>query len=370
MATSTTTRTRTAGVEHSKVGVAALRSGDAGAGRYRPDIDGLRALAVMPVILFHAGFGCPGGFVGVDVFFVISGYLITQIIDRDLSAHRFSVLLFYQRRIKRIFPALFGMLTTVLAVGYIVLPPRELQSLGETLIAASGFASNILFFRWAGYFAPSSESTPLLHTWTLSLEEQFYLCWPLLLLLLNRAPTVRWKIPTTALLLVATLLLSSIWVHRFPNGAFYLLPSRAWELALGAMLSFPSVANLAKRLPRPSASLISLAGIGMLGLAVARYGSATPFPGITALLPCLGAALIIAAGEGGRSFGGSLLSLPPLVWIGKISYSLYLWHWPTFAFGRLPVPLARSSRVVLAGLRCMAGIGGRTTAALARSTEG
>jgi len=152
---------------------------------YRPDIDGLRALAVLSVILFHAGLFFPGGFVGVDVFFVISGYLITQIVERDLMARRFSVVVFYQRRVRRIFPALFAMFAVLTILGYLIFPPSELEDFGKTLLAASAFSSNILFFRRSGYFDPNSDLAPLLHTWTLSLEEQFYVGWPLLLVLLN-----------------------------------------------------------------------------------------------------------------------------------------------------------------------------------------
>lgn len=302
---------------------------------YRPDVDGLRALAVLPVILFHAGFSCPGGFIGVDVFFVISGYLITQIIERELGAHRFSVLVFYQRRIRRIFPALFVMLAATTLVGYRFLPPVELKALGESLVAASAFSSNILFNLWSGYFAPNSEFTLLLHTWTLSLEEQFYVCWPLILAALSLPAARRWKIPTALAVLVGTLLLSAHWVGSNPNVAFYLLPSRAWELALGAVLSFAPIARVVARLPRALAGVASLAGIGMLTIAVTTFSRATPFPGFAALLPCMGAALVIAAGEGGPSVGGRFLSLRPLVWVGMISYSLYLWHWPLFVFGHL-----------------------------------
>ena len=302
---------------------------------YRPDVDGLRALAVLPVISFHAGFSCPGGFVGVDVFFVISGYLITQIIERDLAARRFSVLVFYQRRIRRIFPALFGMLVATIVTAYVFLPPVELKALGETLVASSAFSSNILFYRWSGYFAPNSEYTPLLHTWTLSLEEQFYVFWPLFLAVLSLPRALKWKIPAAIAVLVGGLLLSAHWVSVNPNAAFYLLPSRAWELAMGALLSFSPLSRIIVRLPRAVASVVSLAGICMLGVAVTTYSKATSFPGIAAILPCVGAVLIVAAGEGGPSIGGRFLSLRPLVWVGMISYSLYLWHWPILVFGQI-----------------------------------
>jgi peptidoglycan/LPS O-acetylase OafA/YrhL len=302
---------------------------------YRPDIDGLRALAVLPVILFHASFFLPGGFIGVDVFFVISGYLITQIIERELKARRFSVLVFYQRRIRRIFPALFFMFAASSLIAYLFLPPFELKEFGKSLLASSAFSSNILFYRRSGYFAPNSEYAPLLHTWTLSVEEQFYVCWPLLLGVLSIPAASKGKVPALLSVLLGSLMLSAHWVNSKPNAAFYLLPSRAWELALGAVLCVPFVSRILVRIPRSVASIASLAGILLLGLTVITYDSLTPFPGFAALLPCMGAALIIAAGEGGPSIGGWILSLRPLVWIGLISYSLYLWHWPILVFGHL-----------------------------------
>ena len=302
---------------------------------HRPDIDGLRALAVLPVILYHSSFFFPGGFTGVDVFFVISGYLITQIIERELKARRFSLLVFYQRRMRRIFPALFVMFAVSTLIAYLVLPPLELKEFGKTLLASSAFSSNILFYRRSGYFAPNSEHAPLLHTWTLSVEEQFYLCWPLLLAVLSIPAASKWKVRALFAVLLGALLLSAHWVNVKPNAAFYLLPSRAWELALGGLLCLPPVSGTLARIPRTAASVASLAGILCLGLAVFTYDSLTRFPGFAGLLPCMGAALIIAAGEGGESLGGRLLSLRPLVWVGLISYSLYLWHWPILVFGQL-----------------------------------
>ena len=322
------------------------------ANAYRPDIDGLRALAVLPVILFHAHLFFPGGFVGVDVFFVISGYLITQIIERDLQAHKFSVLVFYQRRIRRIFPALFVMCACSILLAYVLLIPEELRDFGKTLLASSAFSSNILFYRWSGYFAPDSEFAPLLHTWTLSVEEQFYVCWPLLLRVLSLPWAARWKTLAALSILGGSLTLSAYWVGHDSNAAFYLLPSRAWELALGALLCLSPLAGFFARLPRPVASIASLAGIGLLGLALVTYSAATPFPGWAALLPCVATALIIAAGEGGPSLGGRILSFRPLVWIGLMSYSLYLWHWPILVFGHLLAnhPLRAAERVGLVGL--------------------
>ena len=319
---------------------------------YRPDIDGLRALAVLPVILFHADLFFPGGYIGVDVFFVISGYLITQIIERDLKAHRFSVLVFYQRRIRRIFPALFVMCALSILVAYFLLVPEELRDFGKTLLASSAFSSNILFYRWSGYFAPDSEFAPLLHTWTLSVEEQFYVGWPLLLGVLSLPKASRWKTLAAVSILGGSLTLSAYWVATNANAAFYLLPSRAWELAMGALLCLSPISGFLARLPRTVASMASLTGLGLLGITLVTYDATTPFPGWSALLPCVGAALIIAAGEGGPSIGGRILSLRPLVWIGLMSYSLYLWHWPILVFGHLFAghPLRVAERVGLVGL--------------------
>ena len=302
---------------------------------YRADVDGLRAMAVVPVILFHAGLGCPGGYVGVDVFFVISGYLITKIIERDLEQKRFSVMKFYQRRVRRIFPALFAMFLVCVGVGVYLLPPAELRDLGKTLIAAAGFCSNILFSRHAGYFDTSSAFQPLLHTWTLSVEEQFYIFWPWMLAAMSLGLLMKWKLPVLAVIALGSLLLSVYWVNHLPNAAFYLLPSRAWELALGAMLSIAPVPRLLERVPRRVADVASLLGLAMLVVAIVGYDGLTPFPGFAAMLPCAGAALVIAAGEGGGTPGGRILSLPPLAWTGLISYSLYLWHWPILAFARI-----------------------------------
>ena len=320
-------------------------------GSYRRDIDGLRALAILPVILFHAHFFCPGGYVGVDVFFVISGYLITRVLEADLREGRFSVALFYQRRIRRIFPALFAVLAAAIAAGWWVLPPVELKNLARSVVASSLFSSNIMFFRRIGYFEASADSQPLLHTWTLSVEEQFYLFWPLLLALLSAPRWLKWKLPVMAGLFCGGLALSQFWVGTNPAASFYLLPSRAWELVLGAMLSVPKICGALERLPRRVASAASIAGLALLGFGFFGYSGVTPFPGIPALAPCLGAAFLIAAGEGGETVGSRILSCRALVWTGLISYSLYLWHWPILVFGRVilnyELPAAESGILVL-----------------------
>jgi len=289
----------------------------------------------MAVILFHAQLGCPGGFVGVDIFFVISGYLITRIVQKDIDAKRFSLFRFYQRRIRRIFPALFAVILVFGLLGLRFLPPNELKDLGKTIVAASAFGSNILFFRRSGYFDTSSLQQPLLHTWTLSVEEQFYIFWPWILVFLNWRVLARIKPWAVGLVMACSLALSAYWVIYRTEAAFYLLPSRAWELAMGAILSIAPVPALLARVPRRIAEVASFAGLAMILASVFLLNGRTPFPGVAALLPCAGAALVIAAGEGRPTFTGRLLALPPLVWVGLISYSLYLWHWPILVFARL-----------------------------------
>ena len=301
---------------------------------YRPDIDGLRAIAVMSVVLYHAQLGCTGGFVGVDIFFVISGYLITRILENDMAAGQFSVMGFYQRRIRRILPALFLMILVFSALGIRFFPPRELQDFGKTIVAASAFSSNILYFRRSGYFDTSSLTQPMLHTWTLSVEEQFYILWPWLLMCLHKRGVRKWNLPVVFAVIVGSVTLSSYWVVRYPEADFYMLPSRAFELAIGALLSVVPAPATLRRIPRRLAEIASIVGLAMILASVMFYNDRVPFPGTAALLPCAGTALVIAAGEGGRTLVGKLLSIRPIIWIGLISYSLYLWHWPVLVFAR------------------------------------
>lgn len=297
--------------------------------KYRADIDGLRAVAILPVVLYHLGLRpISGGYVGVDIFFVISGYLIMGLILPQIDRGTFTIAGFYMRRCRRIFPALFVMCAvfTVLAVAFYL--PAEVPPIRDGLVATTVFASNIYFYFIQDYFAPAAETQPLLHTWSLAVEEQFYVAFPLMLFGLRRLGRQRLRIVLMAAALVS-LGWSAYLVVKDPSGAFYLPQSRAWELLIGALLASGAIP-----VPRSSwlPEAIGVAGLLMIATAVVFYTDDTPFPGLTALLPCLGAGLLIYVGETRTSFAGRLLSLPPIRFIGLISYSLYIWHWPIDVF--------------------------------------
>ncbi|MEQ9451617.1 MAG: acyltransferase family protein [Pseudomonadales bacterium] len=290
-------------------------------------MDALRAVAVVSVVLYHANVDfISGGYVGVDIFFVISGFLITKIIVAELSTDSFSVAAFYERRIRRLFPALFAVLlaSTVAACGLLL--PVELEDFGETLATTAVFASNFMFANEAGYFEAAAEQMPLLHTWSLAIEEQFYLLFPWVLVVAAHRRAL-----VVAALLGVSLVISSATLSNYPDAAFYLLPSRAWELMLGAALVFIPKLTGHSRL-KELGGWVGLLGIGV---AVTQYDIRTEFPGINALLPCLSTALIIYCAEDRPdSYLVRALSVRPLVLVGLISYSLYLWHWPIFVFFR------------------------------------
>jgi len=301
--------------------------------KYRPDIDGLRAVAVLSVLFFHLGSSkTPGGFVGVDVFFVISGYLISYIVFSEVAEGRFSVVSFYERRIRRIFPALFGMLTAFTVFACIYLLPNELTGFANSLIAATMSVSNIYFWLHSGYF-DSPTSNPLLHTWSLGVEEQFYIVFPIFLVIVRKFFPQRLRTAVVVLFFVS--LGASAWIVYYHTvTAFYMLYTRAWELLIGTGLSlgmFPRLTNLWVR------NAASLAGIGLIAYADIFYTEHTLFPGLSALVPVVGSALIIGAGEAGQSLVGSVLAWRPVVFIGLISYSLYLWHWPVIVVQHLRV---------------------------------
>jgi peptidoglycan/LPS O-acetylase OafA/YrhL len=302
--------------------------------QYRPEIDGLRALAVLSVLFFHTEIpGFSGGFVGVDIFYVISGYLITSVIARDVVVRRFSFVSFYDRRIRRIFPALFTVVFFSILAGSVLLIPKDFAVFGKSLIAMTFFVSNIFFKKIGGaqgYFGDDSHSQVLLHTWSLSVEEQFYLFFPTTLILLARFAKRR---SNECIWLGAIVSFAiNIWAtyHR-PHGAFYFLIPRTWELLLGALLAMNAVPPLKRRVSR---EIAGLTGLALIAWAVSVFTTDTTFPGFAVLFPCLGAGLIMYAGGNGPSFVRTILSLRPLVFIGVISYSLYLWHWPIIVFGK------------------------------------
>jgi len=298
--------------------------------RYRADIDGLRAVAILPVILFHAGFGVfSGGFIGVDVFFVISGFLITSIIAGEVAEKRFSIVAFYERRVRRIFPALFALLAFAYAAAWLLFMRQDFEDFGKSVMAATFFCSNILFYDEAGYFDGPAEMKPLLHTWSLSVEEQFYIAFPPLLMLLAARGSRRVG-SVIAALAALSLLVSSWAVRDAASAAFYLPHSRAWELLLGSLLALKVFPELR---PRWAREALGLAGLASIGWGVFTFSSQTPFPGPNALFPCVGTALLIHTGnEEADTLAARLLAFRPLVAIGLISYSLYLWHWPLLVF--------------------------------------
>lgn len=303
---------------------------------YRAEIDGLRALAVGGVVAHHTGLGIvPGGFTGVDVFFVISGYLITGIIAAEMAAGRFSQWRFLERRIRRIVPAFALMLWVTAAAAWAILTPEDFRSFAQSLTAASLFASNLLFTQDAGYFDSAEGMQPLLHTWTLGVEEQYYLIFPLLLY-----ACLKWRrqamLPMVAVLGAASFALA-LWLSQaWPQGAFYLLPARFWEFAMGAACA------LLPRRPAPHGAL-GLAGLALIAAGYGLIRPETPAPGAMFLLPTLGTALVIlfAAPANGA---GRLLAWRPFVWIGLVSFGTYLWHQPLLVlahytwFGPLPLP--------------------------------
>lgn len=298
---------------------------------YRPDIDGLRAIAVVGVVLFHAGLEVPGGYIGVDVFFVISGFLITGLIVKDLNNQSFSLLDFWERRARRILPALAVVTAATLIAGWYILMPSDYKRLGSSVIALAALASNIQFYRSTGYFAPASKEMPLLHTWSLSLEEQFYLLVPLLLMLLFYLRKPSWFQMALIVVSIGSLIMATIGIRYAPSATFYLLPFRAWELALGSLLAITQPLKQQK-----TRSTLAWIGLGGILVPYALYSARTPFPGLTAIPPVVGAALLIWTGMPGASptIPNQMLGARPLVWIGLLSYSLYLWHWPLFAYYR------------------------------------
>jgi peptidoglycan/LPS O-acetylase OafA/YrhL len=301
--------------------------------RHRVDIDGLRAIAILLVLFFHVGLpGFSGGFVGVDIFFVISGYLITQVISREMEAGVFSIPRFYERRVRRILPALFVVVVFVAVLSTLLMAPYELRQTARAIIAALSFTANFEFWRQSGYFGVPAQLLPLLHTWSLAIEEQFYLLYPLVLYGMRN----RQRRELVVLLVVGFMISFAfcIWLTRDHQGAaFYSTPSRAWELLLGCLMAMAPTQNFS----RPFREGAALVGMTAIAGSVTMISSATQaeFPGYIALLPCAGTAILLYVNARCPTFTGRLLGSRPVVAIGLISYSLYLWHWPLLTFARI-----------------------------------
>ncbi|MEH6559630.1 MAG: acyltransferase family protein [Oceanicoccus sp.] len=302
--------------------------------RYIPEIDGLRAVAVVPVILFHLGLSwISGGFLGVDVFFVVSGYLITSILikesDKRVSEYFYD---FYMRRMRRIFPALFTMILVTLLVSYFVLLPSELLELARSALSAVGFFSNIFFYFGTGYFDGPAENMPLLHTWTLGVEEQFYIMWPVIILFLAKKSLIQ-RSSLIAVLFLASLYSSVYYTSENASLAFYNLPFRLYEFLLGAALPIMFNDDFYARLrARFIPAILQVFGLGLIGYSMVTFSSDDKFPGWLALLPALGTSLFIIGVRSSSGYRLNPMKSSLMVGIGKISFSLYLWHWPIIVF--------------------------------------
>ena len=341
---------------------------------YQPHIDGLRAIAVMGVVLYHAKLlWATGGFVGVDVFFVLSGYLITSIIIREQSAGTFTLVGFWERRVRRILPALVVVMSATIVSAYVwMLYTPDYQRLGTAILGQSFFVSNIVFLFADNYFSDASRFSPILHTWSLSVEEQFYLFFPLLVLVCvwigrTKLLKIKWGrilLVCSGALCILSFILAYWWIQVAPNdgftlsliprhvlwgitnatAGFYLLPSRLWELGLGIILTLSTFKIRSLIL----AEILSTVGMGAILFSIFIFTDATPFPGLWALVPTLGTVVFIFSNTNYTTQVGRILSRPYFLWIGLISYPLYLWHWPVFVFARLLSPIALSKSMMLA----------------------
>jgi peptidoglycan/LPS O-acetylase OafA/YrhL len=301
---------------------------------YRPDIDGMRAIAVLLVVLYHADFPfITGGYIGVDVFFVLSGFLITLGIDKEMNHNSFSFAQFYLRRIRRIIPVLVFIMLMVTIPAYFILFSDDLESYARTLIHTILSTNNIhLWINNGDYFAGNSELKPFLHTWSLSVEEQFYFLWPILLLFIHRKLSLQKRLVFIVLFLISGILLSVYLTNTNPNLAYFLLPARIFELTIGACL-----AMFWRKLPvfsKNTNNFLSIIGIAIILIPAVLLNKSSLFPGLNAILPCLGTALLIFTGKEDENKGivNKLLLNKALVLIGITSYSMYLWHWPIFVF--------------------------------------
>lgn len=310
---------------------------------YRAEIDGLRAIAVLAVILGHAKFEFfAGGYVGVDVFFVISGFLISSIIYSEIGTGEFSILRFYERRARRIIPALVVVVVPCIAAAQFSMLPDEYENFGQSVVATVAFSNNVLLTLTSGYWEQASDFKPLLHTWSLGVEEQFYFLYPICAYLALRLK----KSVFPAFLLVGTLISFSLSLYLtplYPNSSFYLIHTRAWELLLGAVCAYYAPTHLGSN----KKEVLAAGGLLAIVLAVLLYPENLPYPYFYAALPCIGAALILLYAREG-TFVARLLSARPLVLTGAISYSAYLWHQPLFAFARITNPREVSATTYVA----------------------
>src|SRR4051794_21518271 len=303
---------------------------------YREDIDWLRAIAVLAVVAFH--FEAPavfGGFVGVDIFFVISGYLITGIIQSEVRGGSFSFARFYERRVRRLLPALYAMVALTAIPSFYYLLTSERQEFFRSVAAVVTFTSNFFFFAQTGYFDHAAVEKPLLHTWSLAVEEQFYLALPVLMwLLLRGGRDARWRLPMALVAFSVASFALCIWLMKTDRSAtaFFMSPPRAWEFLIGGIVAVKNFPVLRHAMLRRSARGIALV---LLAIPIFSLRQGAGFPGFNALLPCIGAALFIWSGIGMPSLSRSRFSPLEIVrFFGRISYSLYLWHWPLFTFAR------------------------------------
>ncbi|MGO6737114.1 acyltransferase family protein [Rhizobium ruizarguesonis] len=322
------------------VGALPIDRGAHGIG-YRPDIDGLRSVAVLSVVIFHAfPTALPSGFIGVDIFFVISGFLISTIILENLNRGRFSIVDFYGRRARRIFPALAIVLVATVVFGWFALLPEEYKELGKHIAGGAGFVSNLLLWQESGYFDNAAEMKPLLHLWSLGIEEQFYIVWPAVLWAAFRFRLP--KLPVILFFATLSFIANFFSIHADPVATFYSPLTRIWELLIGAALAQALIDGRSDRpsffgaaVNRVSASkLTAVAGVILIGAALVSLSPTSLFPGWRALLPTVGAALLILSAPA-NWFNAKLLAFRPMVWVGLISFPLYLWHWPLLAFARV-----------------------------------
>ncbi|MEE9397930.1 MAG: acyltransferase [Methylococcales bacterium] len=301
--------------------------------QYRKEIDGLRAVAVLPVIFFHSGlFGITGGYIGVDIFFVISGYLITTIILDEIEKNNFSIINFYERRARRILPALSIVLIFTTIASFVLMPADLLKSYSQSLVSVAIFSSNVFFYLSSGYFSTASDEKPLLHTWSLAVEEQYYLFFPVMLSMLWRVGKKRLAYFILSLSVVSLLLSQYLSIKQFVDANFYLIFSRAWELFAGSLIAFSGLHNYS--IKKSFREILGFSGLGLIIYSTIYFNKNTPFPSFYTLVPVIGTVLIIAFSDKNTSIG-KFLSNKLFVSIGLISYSLYLWHQPLFAFLRM-----------------------------------